>query len=539
MTPRLRIAAEWRKSSDTSHRVITSAGFDPNPKHFRNIQPDVGVNPPTPTPLKPRPLLPAPHWLTCATAAAATLAASDRLLATPTLEASAFSKASPDASARFAFNYEQVLGTSLDVRLGGTSSRDAREAESRIMTEIRRLEKILSTYDRASEINRVKAGAPIESAELAEVLAAYELWSARTGGAVSGNLAEVISLWKTFAAGGPPPTSAALAEAFARPRAFNLDALGKGYVVDRAVEVARRLAASGMINIGGDLRVWGDHPWMVGIADPRSPADNAAPLLHFPLREGAVATSADYARSYDAGGRRYSHLIDPRTLRPSNERLSTTVVASDCLTANALAAAAAVLGTVEGTTLARTYGLDHLFFAAAAPSTASSAAATVSQTSSVTANSTWPAGFQVNVSVALKSPDGGRYKRPYVAVWVETPNRKVVRTLSIWGRQGRYLPELTNWWHATGGDRSVIDAVSRATRQAGSYTLAWDGLDDHGAPVPPGDYKIFVEINREHGHHILESIALKCSIEPATAELGATAESVASPVKYGPKPDLP
>jgi hypothetical protein len=111
-------------------------------------------------------------------------------------------------------------------------------------------------------------------------------------------------------------------------------------------------------------------------------------------------------------------------LHPSNERLSATVVASDCLTANALSTAAAVLGPVGGTTLARTYGLDHLFFAAATPSTPSSAA------SAVSANSAWPAGFQVTVAVALKSPDGGRYKRPYVAVWVETPGRKVVRTLS-------------------------------------------------------------------------------------------------------------
>jgi hypothetical protein len=69
--------------------------------------------------------------------------------------------------------------------------------------------------------------------------------------------------------------------------------------------------------------------------------------------------------------------------------------------------------------------------------------------------------------------------------------------------------------------------------------LAWDGLDDQGAPVPAGDYKIFVEINREHGHHILESVALKCSIESTTAELGATAESLASQVNYGPKPASP
>jgi hypothetical protein len=281
---------------------------------------------------------------------------------------------------------------------------------------------------------------------------------------------------------------------------------------------------------------------MVGVADPREPADNAAPLLRFPLREAAVATSAGYARYFDVEGRRYSHLIDPRTLRPVEAGVSATIVAGDCLTANALSTAAAVLGAAEGVSLARTYALDHLLVGGGgggAGDAASAGAASASEapigTLGGAENGAWPAGFQVAVHVTLKQPDGGRFKRPYVAVWVEGRDQKVVRTLTIWGSQGKYQRELTKWWGAAGGDFTVIRNVSRATRPSGTYTVAWDGLDERGAPAPAGEYRIWIEISREHGHHIFESVVLLCGTEPRTAELRATAESDVTRIEFGPK----
>ena len=487
---------------------------------------------------------PTQRWLTGATAALVTLTASDRLLAARWSGPAPFPLTSPEANGRFGFNYDRVLGTSLDVRLDAPSARDARECERRMLAEIDRLEQILSLYTPASEVSRVRAGAAIESAELAEVLAAYDTWSIRTGGALSRNLAGVIALWKQAAQTGRAPDATALAAAFATPRALNLDALGKGYIVDRTVAVARQFTSAGLLNIGGDIRTWGDTPWMVGIANPRDPADNTAPLLQFPLRNAAVATSAGYARGYEIGGRRYSHLIDPRTLRPIDAGVSATIVAGDCLTANALSTAAAVLGTSEGASLARTYALDHLLVgesgssgstAAIADSAPSLAPVATMSALPVDANATWPARFQVAVTVTLKSPDGFRFKRPYVAVWVEDQAHQVVRTLAIWGTQGRYLPEMTKWWRATGGDRSVIRAVSRATRQPGTYTLAWDGRNQQGDPMPTGEYKIWVEINREHGHHVYESASLTCGTDATEVELRETAESDAASISYGPK----
>src|SRR4051812_45505996 len=83
-------------------------------------------------------------------------------------------------------------------------------------------------------------------------------------------------------------------------------------------------APAGLLNIGGDVRAWGGAGWPVAIADPANSAENARPLTTFLLRNSAVATSGGYARFYNVDGRRYSHLIDPRTLAPAEELGSAT-----------------------------------------------------------------------------------------------------------------------------------------------------------------------------------------------------------------------
>jgi thiamine biosynthesis lipoprotein len=486
------------------------------------------------------------RWLSGAAAGLVSLTASDRLLGAHSIHPAEFSAPQPGESpGRFGFAYDGVLGTSLDVRLDAPSARDARECEQRMLAEIDRLEKILSLYHPASEISRVKAGAPVESPELAAVLGAYDLWSARTGGALSPNLAGVLALWKNAGRTGRAPGAAALAAAFAAPLALNVDALGKGYIVDRAAAVARQFAPAGLLNIGGDIRAWGDRAWMIGVANPFDPADNAPPLTEFPLHDAAAATSGGYARQFTVGGRRYSHLVDPRTLQPLDSRVCATVVAADCLSANALSTAVCVLGAAGGASLARTYALDHLFVGAPDGGAGGGGFATIAPaavgstldlpTSALAADNAWPAGYQMAVTVALKSSGGFRARRPYVAVWVENAEHKLVRTLTVWGTQGRYLPELTKWWHTVGGNRANISAATRATRLPGAYTLTWDGRDNRGQRVPQGDYTVFVEVNREHGHHVWESATLTCGRAPGTAELRDTAESDSGPVEYGPQ----
>lgn len=135
---------------------------------------------------------------------------------------------------------------------------------------------------------------------------------------------------------------------------LDFSAIAKGYGVD---EVAEALLSLGyrdiLVEIGGEVRACGDNagrPWRIGIADP---APEKAEERSFPativLRDKACATSGDYRQFYQVDGKRYSHLIDPKTGHPiEHELTSVTVIAETCMLADAAATAAIVLGKVRG-----------------------------------------------------------------------------------------------------------------------------------------------------------------------------------------------
>jgi thiamine biosynthesis lipoprotein len=132
---------------------------------------------------------------------------------------------------------------------------------------------------------------------------------------------------------------------------LDLGGVGKGYAVDEAVRLLQANGvAAGIINAGGDLRAWGEKPggkpWRVGVQDP----DDAQSLLGvLDIGEMAVATSGDYQRYFEEGGKRYHHILDPDTGYPAVSGVrSVTVLAPDCALADALATAAFVLGPEEG-----------------------------------------------------------------------------------------------------------------------------------------------------------------------------------------------
>lgn len=480
-----------------------------------------------------------PRWLAGAAAGLATFTGGERLAGAPWVDVpdSIRRAATPEC---FRGGYEGVLGTSLDLIIEAARPADAAECEVRILGEIERLRRILSTYDPASEISRVMAGARVVSAELAELLEAYATWSARTGGLIDVNLGGVIGEWREATRTGRVPERAALARAAQRASAFNVDALGKGFIIDRAVAIARRFAPGGLINLGGDIRAWGDMAWPIGIADPRNPAENAPPLARFALREAAVATSGGYARFFDVGGKRFSHLIDPRTQWPLAVGGAATVVARDSVTANALSTAASIGGADRGASLAQAHGAGDFLFAETAGrvrgggllALASADSGTKPKSDAAAAN--WPAGFQVEVQVVLKKHAGTKQiYRPYVVVWIENTQGQVVRTLALWGEDVRWERKLSTWMWQT-HDTETPYSVARATRAPGTYTIAWNGTDDFKRRLPAGTYTIRLELCREAGSHAVTSATVVCGPEATTAALAETAESDASVISYGP-----
>lgn len=111
--------------------------------------------------------------------------------------------------------------------------------------------------------------------------------------------------------------------------------IGKEYAVDRAAAICWQNGVKhGLVNLGGDIKIIGPHvdgkPWVVGISHPRKPDELLTSLT---LYSGGVASSGDYQRCIEINGKRYSHVLNPRTGWPVRGLSSVTVIADQCVIA--------------------------------------------------------------------------------------------------------------------------------------------------------------------------------------------------------------
>ena len=285
----------------------------------------------------------------------------------------------------YRFHYENVLGTSLEMKFAAASEAQARQAEVAALGEIDREAKILSSWDANSEFSRwarTRGAAVRVSPELFEVLGMYDRWRERTGGALDALAEAVIRVWKTAEGRRRMPAQAELdaaVEAVRRPH-WRLDPVNqtathlsdtplvlasftKSYILNRAAVAAMKRSgvSSAVVNIGGDLVVRGALTEPVAIADPKADAENDPPIAELMIHDRAVATSGDYRRGFEIAGRRYSHIVDPRTGLPADDVISSTVVARDAAEAGALATAFSVMTPAESGKLAELiHGVEYL-----------------------------------------------------------------------------------------------------------------------------------------------------------------------------------
>jgi thiamine biosynthesis lipoprotein ApbE len=452
----------------------------------------------------------------------------------------------------YSFSHDGLLGTSVDLTFAAPSLSAAATAERAALDEIERMRRILSGYDSTSELSRLRSTGrdPVASPELIAVLQQYADWESRSGHAFSSRVGVLTSLWADAERRGRAPDSASLACAVASIRQpawridsalhavtaltsqpIDLNSLGKGFIVGRAVAAARAAVPSlrgGMIDIGGDVFVWGDAPskgdgaWRIAVMNPRDHADNAPALTRLHIAEGAVSSSGVYARGYTIAGRHYSHIIDARTGQPADSVIGVTVIAHDNATANALATSVSALGPREGMLLVReTPGAEALLVTSDGHEIRSPGFAAYEIRDAHTAIAASRATVQATMSIDVTPRDYMR-RRPYVAAWVTDAAGKHVRTLAMWGDRYKYQRDLRTWWQLVGSDGAVVDAVTRATRNAGQYTLEWDGLDQSGAPAPPGTYGFWLEAAFQNGPHSLRVVKVACGATRSTATIEGT-----------------
>ncbi len=255
----------------------------------------------------------------------------------------------------------------------------------------------MSTYLENSEITRFNRSKSTDwfpvSEELASVVAFSQVISEKTEGAFDVTVGPLVNVWSF----GPDPSTRTVPEGgvIAKLREsvgyrklsvrvdppalkksvpelkIDLSAVAKGYAVDRMVALLNEQGASNVFaEIGGEVSVSGNKAgqwWKVGIQMPDAVSDSV--LIAHSLNVGgsddlAMATSGDYRNYFEVDGKRYSHTIDPRTGWPIEHPLaSVTVVAKNCMAADAWATALNVLGPEESLRLAKVEGLDVLLVA--------------------------------------------------------------------------------------------------------------------------------------------------------------------------------
>ncbi|MCP5543153.1 MAG: DUF2271 domain-containing protein [Akkermansiaceae bacterium] len=465
------------------------------------------------------------------------------------------------------FHHENILGTSLDLEVATADQEEADHVEKAVLAEVERLRRILSTYDPKSEVSRLnQAKNPWHaSADLLAVLSAYDKWKARTHGAYTGGIAPLSDLWHKAASSGKEPSQeeldavvAVLAKSAwtispsgtvtrkADPGSIDINSLGKGYIVTKAAVAGREAApnvAGFLVNIGGDIFASG-HPisqpaWKIAIADPARTSDNAPGLAEVSLTNAAVSTSAAYERGFDIGGKHHSHILDPRTGRPAEGVASATVITKNNATSNALATSLCILPPDEGLALVKSEpGAECLIVTRDGRQLRSPGFPDASKP--VAVEEAQGPGWKVTIDITLVQParGGGRRgpKRPYLAAWVENDKGERIRTITVWGRKAKYLKSLRAWWKQANEDREWALSVTRATRKPGKHRIEWDGLDDHGKPVPDGTYTIVLEANREHGTYSIERGTVICGKRDSSGSIPKSSEFEESMLTCAPVP---
>lgn len=262
-----------------------------------------------------------------------------------------------------------VMGTTAEVAVvhRGDAERAHRAAEA-AFRELRWVDRTMSRYRDASDVGRANLRAAREPVAVepatAHVVERALRWAEASGGAFDPCLAGAVALWDVKHRSKPPPPerirqwadrrlyrSLELDRSAGRPRVrfadpdvgLDLGGIAKGHAVDRAAEALRDLGVhDALVNAGGDLYALGTSPdgdpWKIGV---RSPGDPKRIETTVRLRERGIATSGDYEQYFAHGGRRYHHLLDPRTATPRRSAAHTTTVRADtCLAADAAATAA-------------------------------------------------------------------------------------------------------------------------------------------------------------------------------------------------------
>jgi thiamine biosynthesis lipoprotein ApbE len=462
-------------------------------------------------------------------------------------------------------HFDHILGTSMDLKIIANTFEIAEKAEKVVLDEIKRLSNILGSFDSSTEFSQwqktMHEAVPVSN-ELYTVLKSFDIWNAKTDGVIQSAAEEVNQIWKLASMENKLPSKDQLDEAATKANqahwelgegtathvtdaALRLHTFAKSFIMDQATEKAMsEKGVEGLvINIGGDLIVKGNYTEKIALTDPRNSSENSGPLAMVQVANKAVATSGDYRRGVEINGEKYSHVVDPRTALPAEEIISATVIHPDAVTAGALATAFNVLTITESKALALSIpGTEFLLVNRVGQMTTSenwhnqiiSTENEVAKSAISMVNlkeKVWNANQELVINFELARFEG-RFRRPFVAVWIEDEDHKPVRRIALWYNKPRWLPDLRSWYAAQRASEIDVTSITGATRPAGNYALVWDGKNDAGQLVNQGKYTVFVEAAREHGTYQLIKQEMNFDGKPKDQALPGNEEITSASLAY-------
>lgn len=298
--------------------------------------------------------------------------------------AGALPLAAAPVSAQWHEQSRHLMGTQVSVELWHENEREATALIEAVFAEIERLDVMMNPWNEASELARINReagkGNVSTTRELFTVLERAVHYSQLSDGAFDVSFASVGQHFDYREAVRP---SEATIEAdkpnidyramkltpvtrqirFEKPQMqIDLGGIAKGYAVDAGIEILKEdhvLAA--VVTAGGDSRILGDlgdRPRTVGIRHPRKPGEYAVLI---PLENTAISTSGDYERFFTENGKRYHHILDPKTGNSAGEVRSASVLAPTAMESDALSTTIFVLGVERGLALInRLSGVDAI-----------------------------------------------------------------------------------------------------------------------------------------------------------------------------------
>jgi thiamine biosynthesis lipoprotein len=301
-----------------------------------------------------------------------------------------------------------LMDTFVTITVVSNSEDSADKAIDTAFSEIERLEKLSNFFSSESEVSRINKNAGIcgvrVSPDILDMLNKAIMVSEKTEGAFDVTIGPVISLYD-FHKKIKPEESAVKknlslvnyreliidrnkSAAFLKKRGMLIDlgGIAKGYAADKAVETLKRCRINaGLVSVAGDIRTFGlkldGLPWKIGIRNPRIPLNPPIPPLPrggksgvkggkggfsddvmatIELSDMAISTSGDYERCFILDGKRYHHLLSPKTGYPAEGCQSVSVITKECAFTDAFATGIFILGPEKGLKVLEKMGFDGI-----------------------------------------------------------------------------------------------------------------------------------------------------------------------------------